>query len=501
MDFKRYFKNIILDPRAVFLQNKGLKQTILKNTFWLTLSEGINMVLKFFLFVYIARILGAGEYGKLAFGLAFVGLFNVFADLGLSKIVNREFAKKDGTVHDFQAILALKSFLGLATMLAIFAGSFFIQTTQEIRQIIWVMGAYLLINNFFSFLYCYFRARQKMEYQSWADMLQAFLMTGLCFMVLFALPSALSLSLAYLVSAVIALVIISFFFHYKLLNLKLVLDGQVWKRYLKMSWPLALAVLLGSIYANLDSTIMGLLGQIQQIGWYNAAQKIVDLAVVPTALLSMNFLPSLSRFAAEDLAKLQKTWNYYAGVLIFLVCGVVFGGWALSTKVIDFIYNPSYFPAIPAFQILLVAGALGGLLNLFNHALFVSNRQEKIFLITLLAAVVNVVLNVILIPLYSFYGSAIAMVASFIASHLLAIYLTLKYTKIKPFNYFTLETFLAGLISALIMFTIITRPFLYHHHVLLLVALGIIIYSLGFLLFKKILSRDTILKLWYKNAR
>ncbi|MCX6790670.1 MAG: oligosaccharide flippase family protein, partial [Candidatus Gribaldobacteria bacterium] len=144
MDFKRYFKNIILDPKAIFFQNKGFKQTILKNTFWLTLSEGINMVLKFFLFIYIARILGAGEYGKLGFGLAFVGLFNVFADLGLSKIVNREFAKDSGTTHDFQAVLALKSFLSLGTMLIIFAGSFFVPTTLEIRRIIWVMGAYIL---------------------------------------------------------------------------------------------------------------------------------------------------------------------------------------------------------------------------------------------------------------------------------------------------------------------------------------------------------------------
>ena len=84
------------------------------------------MAVKFFLFVYIARILGAGEYGKLAFGIAFTGLLIVFSDLGLSKIVNREFARDEEPLYHLHAVLALRSILSLATLILIFFGSLFL---------------------------------------------------------------------------------------------------------------------------------------------------------------------------------------------------------------------------------------------------------------------------------------------------------------------------------------------------------------------------------------
>ena len=92
MKIKETIKNIISNPRAFFLKNLSTKQTIAKNTFWLAVAEGITRFLKLFLIIYVARILGATEYGKFTFALAFVSLFAIFSDLGLSQITTREFA-------------------------------------------------------------------------------------------------------------------------------------------------------------------------------------------------------------------------------------------------------------------------------------------------------------------------------------------------------------------------------------------------------------------------
>jgi O-antigen/teichoic acid export membrane protein len=481
MDFKRYINNIAANPKGVFLQNLGLKQTIIKNTFWLTISEAITMAVKFFLFVYIARILGAGEYGKLAFGIAFTGLLIVFSDLGLSKIVNREFARDEEPLYHLHAVLALRSILSLATLILIFFGSLFLSANWEMRRIILVMGVYGLINSFFAFLYSFFRARQKMEYQSWSDILQAVAMTAFCLTVLFCWPSALNLSLAYLLSASFCLLVILLFFHFKLARLRMLVDKKVWRSYLTMSWPIASAVFVGSIYANLDSAMLGFLGQMKQVGWYNAAQKIVDIAAIPAGLLSMSFLPALSRFAVSDPRKLQKTWNYYAGASWFLAWPALLGGWALSFRIIDFIYDPAFFPAVPAFHLLLLAGVLGTILNPFNHALFVSGRQDKVFLVTLAAAVVNVLSNVVLIPLYSLYGAACSMIVSFAVSNLLALCFVLKQTTVRPFNLHVLNVFVSALLASLLMLLIITQPFFQDWHILLMVALAMAIYGAGFL--------------------
>jgi len=93
MNIKETIKNVISNPAGFLLHNLGEKQTIAKNTFWLGVAEGITRFLKLFLIIYVARILGATEYGKFTFALAFVSLFAIFSDFGISTITTREIAR------------------------------------------------------------------------------------------------------------------------------------------------------------------------------------------------------------------------------------------------------------------------------------------------------------------------------------------------------------------------------------------------------------------------
>ena len=61
-----------LDIKNFLLENIGIKQTILKNTFWLVSAEAVTGLLRLVLLIYAARILGATEYGKFTFAFSFV---------------------------------------------------------------------------------------------------------------------------------------------------------------------------------------------------------------------------------------------------------------------------------------------------------------------------------------------------------------------------------------------------------------------------------------------
>ena len=69
-----------INVKSLLFENKGLKQTIFKNTFWLALAEAITNFSKLFLIVYVARIFGVTEYGKFTFALSFVSLFSILSD-------------------------------------------------------------------------------------------------------------------------------------------------------------------------------------------------------------------------------------------------------------------------------------------------------------------------------------------------------------------------------------------------------------------------------------
>ena len=119
MNTKNIIKNIVSNPTSFFLKNLGTKQTIAKNTFWLATAEAITRLLKFFLIIYVARILGATEYGKFTFALAFVGLFVIFSDFGISPILAREFSKDPKEERKFLDIVSLKLILSIATLIFI----------------------------------------------------------------------------------------------------------------------------------------------------------------------------------------------------------------------------------------------------------------------------------------------------------------------------------------------------------------------------------------------
>jgi len=108
----------------IFLENKTTKQTLVKNTFWLTASFVFSKLFKYFLVIYAARLLGIIQYGYFNFAMSFAALFAVFADLGISSIISRDLAREKETEIKIPAIFTLKFLLCLFTFLLIVIASF-----------------------------------------------------------------------------------------------------------------------------------------------------------------------------------------------------------------------------------------------------------------------------------------------------------------------------------------------------------------------------------------
>ena len=165
--------------KTFFFQNTSAKQTIFKNTFWLSVSTVVNKLLALALVIYAARVLGAEEYGQFTFALAFVSLLMIFATFGLQPIVTREFAREEEKKEEFYSIVSLKLVLGFWSFLLILATSFFVAQAHEIRIVILALGLFFLLNGFIGICYSFFHARQKMEYEAWFETLQTILIIAL----------------------------------------------------------------------------------------------------------------------------------------------------------------------------------------------------------------------------------------------------------------------------------------------------------------------------------
>ena len=476
------------DIRAIFFDNITIKQTIFKNTFWLGLGIGVAKFLKLILIMYVARVLGATEYGKFTFALSFISMFLLIADMGLDEIVIREFSREKGREKEFYSVLSLKILLILATLALIFIGSFFITPDITIRKIIWILAFFCVIENFSLIIYCIFQALQRMEYQAWATILEALSVTGAGFFVILNYPSVENLSYAYLFSSLIALIFVLSFFHFKIFPLRISWEKSIWKKFLLMAWPLALASFFGEFYTYTDSVMMGHWKLITETGWYNAAYRIIMITFIPMDLLAASFYPVLSKFFKESKERLQETWSYQMEIMILLAVPIVIGGIALAPRIINFVYGSKFIPSILTLQILILMTGIIFLCTPFQDILIVSNQQKKFFWITSSAGIINVILNLILIPKLSLYGAAITKVITYFLILFLFFEFAKKFTPIKPYNIKFLFSFILAFLSSALMYFVITQPKIYYLNILFSILIGAVVYIITFFILRKILN-------------
>ncbi|MFH1036855.1 MAG: oligosaccharide flippase family protein [Patescibacteria group bacterium] len=476
------------DIKTFFGSNKTAKQTIFKNTFWLALSSGISKLLSFFLFIYVARILGPTQYGELTFALAFILLFGIFSNLGLSRITVRELSREDAE-KEYPALLSLKIVLLLGTLILVFFGAFYITSDPVVRKAIWILAFYVCIGNFAQIIYEFLEARQKMEYESGAKILEAILHAAFGFFIIFNFPSVVNLSYGFLASIIVFLTIFLIFFHFKIYNLRFHWNVSIWNKYLKMSWPLAFTGFFATIYTYIDSVMMGRWGMITETGWYNAAYRIVTATIIPGSIIATSFFPALSKAYKENKEKFQKIWNRQIEIMLSLAVPITVGGIILAPKIIDYIFGPTFSPSVLALQILILMTGIIYLYTIFYWILIVANRQKLTFWVGLTGAAVNIVLNLILIPKYSLYGAAAATIMAYFLMFFLFFAFTSKFTDVKTLNPDFFRNSLGIILCGAIMYFVISFPSVYSLPIIYSIPFGAAVFSACLYVYKKIMIK------------
>ena len=175
--------------------------------------------------------------------------------------------------------------------------------------------------------------------------------------------------------------------------------------------------------------------------------------------------------------------------MIFLAVPIVVGGIALAPRIIDWIYDPGYFPSILAFQILIVMAGISFFCGPFGQILIVANQQKKLFWVTLSGAIINVILNLILIPKFSLYGAAFTTVVTVLLIFFLLFHLTSKLTPIKPINLKFLFSFIIAALSSTLMYFVVIQPQIYYLNVILSISIGGGVYLICFFVYKSIVGK------------
>lgn len=167
-----------------------------------------------------------------------------------------------------------------------------------------------------------------------------------------------------------------------------------------------------SIYTMLDRTMIGLLSNTTEVGYYDQAQKIVKMALTIVSSLGTVMMPRIANtYANKDRQKIQYYLSQSFQFVYFLALPITFGLMVTASGIIPWFLGAGFEPSISIMMLTSPIVLMIGLSNLIGmQYLMPTLRQNEFTLSVILGCMINFTLNLLLIPFYQSMGAAFATV-------------------------------------------------------------------------------------------
>lgn len=359
----------------------------------------------------LTRYLGVTGYGEYTVVFAFLGFFAVVADFGLFTVVVRDIAKDPERKEQiFGNAFAVRIVLALGVLiLAPLVGFLIPRYGFDIKAGIGIAAFasfFILLNQT---LAAVFQAHLRMDRVVIVDTVGKALVLVLvayCIRRHFGFLAIVAVnSVANLAAFALSLVLARPFF-----RVRVIFDWEYWRRLVPEILPLGVILMLGMVYLRIDHIILSLVWGPWQVGIYGVPYKILEILSSLPAIFVGSVLPIISKYLVDRderlLGSIQRAFDF----LILLAVPLMFGVFILAPGIIGLFAGAEFALSVPLLRILVFASGLIFLGTLAGNVIVAANLQRRLVKIYLISVIGNVGLNLIFIPIYSFYAAAVITV-------------------------------------------------------------------------------------------
>ncbi|HCC83825.1 TPA: hypothetical protein DEP96_03165 [Candidatus Uhrbacteria bacterium] len=427
-----------------------------KNTLFLTAASIGQKCIAFAYFAILANYLGSSGNGAYFLALGMVTTIGVLDDIGLTSVLTREVARTPSEATRWlRSILGFKLFTIPCSITIAFILPAVVGYTEQVQMLVLLALGIMIADTLSLTFYSVLRGLQNLAYESLGIFSGQLLSTVLGLVLIITHTATLpTLVLALTLGSTFNL----FFSAYQVarrLGCRSLLPKVSFDTVLlRMAFPFFLAAVFVKIYSYFDSFVLNaILGQ-AAVGVYGVAYKLTyAFQFLPLAFIGALY-PTMSA-AADNPAQLKKIFLDAEWYVSLLAAPIVFGIWSLAPEIISYFNHDYASAAIPLSILIFVLlpifldFPIGSLLN-------ATRRQHIKTAIMGSVMVINVVANLILIPILGIAGACVAAIISFVVMFSVGWYFaapiaSLKFIElIKSVGGF----YLSGLFMALVVFVI-----------------------------------------------
>jgi len=393
--------------------SKGFKK-YLANTGWMFFEKVLRILLAFTVSIFLARYLGPSDYGLFNYVLSFTGLFTILSSFGIEGILTRELVKSPDKADELLGTCFRLRLIGsfLSIVLTISAAILIEEPLSTLFLIIIISSG-----TFFQSITVveqYFQAKVEAKKNVIAQS-SSFFITSVLKIILILFEQPLVMIVFAHVSEFIFLSIGYFIIYFRTGN-----KFNDWsyssysaKKIVKDSWPLMLSGLVISVYMKIDQVMIKNMMTSADVGYYAAAVKLSEAWYFIPMTISASLFPAIinAKSVGRDfyLNRLQKLYDLLAAIAI----GIAIPFTIFSEFIIKVVFGSSFMPASSVLTIYIWAG-VGTFLGVASSQYLISENLTKLsFYRTLIGMIINVLLNIFLIPRYGINGAAFATLVSY----------------------------------------------------------------------------------------
>lgn len=395
------------------MRKKSLKLNFVMNAI-LTMSQFIFPLITF---PYVSRILLPVGTGKVSFATSVISYFALFSQLGIPTYGIRACAKvrddKTKLTRTVQELFIINIVMCFVAYAIFFVALYNVPRLRQDKALFLVVSTTLLFNAVgMEWLY---KALEKYTYITIRSI--AFKFIALIAMFLFIREQKDYVAYgAISILAASASNIFNFIHVHKYISLKPV-GSYDFSQHLKAILIFFAMSCATTIYTHLDTVMLGFMTTDADVGYYNASVKIKSILVSIVTSLGVVLLPRASYYVEhKQMAEFYRITNKAIN-FVFLVASPMMLYFTLFAKEgIYFLSGPAYGGSIVPMQIIMPTLLFIGLTNIMGIQMLVPLGKEKVVLYSEIAGViVDVILNVLLIPRMASSGAAIGTLTAEIA--------------------------------------------------------------------------------------
>lgn len=378
------------------------------NASWLIAGRVVQMVVSFVVSILTARYLGPSNYGIINYAGAYVAFFTSLCTLGINSVIVKDFVDNpDEQGCTIGTTLVLRGLSSILSAICIVAVVSIIDNDEPITIIVSALSSIALIFQIFDTINYWFQSRYESKITSIATLI-AYVVTSTYRIVLLVLGEnikwfAFATSVDYIILGACL-----FYAYKKRKGPHFSFSKIKAKQLLRKSYHYILSGMMVAIYGQTDKLMLKQMLDETTVGYYSLASSINLMWVFVLTAIIDSFYPTIMQLfkTNNELYKKKNRQLYAIIIYVSIFVGICF--MLLGTSFIKIVYGEEYIKAAMPLRIIVWYTIFTYLGVARNAWIVCENKQKYLKYIYCSAAVINIMLNYILIPKFSASGAALA---------------------------------------------------------------------------------------------